>query len=62
MATETIYIELLDEGASTWRPAEAEVLGQSHGSPVGGILLLGWLTTWLILKALNRRLRVEKSR
>lgn len=29
MATETIYIELLDEGSPTWRPAEAEVLG--HG-------------------------------
>ena len=30
MRTETIYIELLDEGVPTWRPAEAEVLGDGR--------------------------------
>ena len=30
MRTETIYIELLDDGVPTWRPADAEVLGDGR--------------------------------
>ena len=27
MTTETVYVELLDEGVAVWRPVEAEPLG-----------------------------------
>lgn len=30
MTTETVYVELLDEGVTVWRPAEAEVLGHDR--------------------------------
>jgi hypothetical protein len=30
MATETIYVELLEEGVDVWRPVEAQVLGDGR--------------------------------